>query len=522
VTPPARTTATRTTQAAKPTPATKKPAASATAPRRGGELRIVLRDDLTSMDPIHAWGPTASAVYDSLFAWRPDAQGAWGVQPLLATSWELGADRLVVTLRENVTFHDGSALTAEVVAWNVARMVQHPRSLARGYLSSVDPDRPAQALDPLTAQVNLTRPSASLLGALSDAVPNTAIVSKKAADEQGEAWMAQHPVGTGPFRFVSFTPGDRLILERHRGHWRMGADGKSLPYADRATYRVIADPPAQLAEMRNGAADWISPVRGGDVADAKQIAHAVYVESAFRGTKRQLVFNAVRPPFQDNLKLRQAIQHALDRAALARALGGGLGIALPYDVVPGSIGYDTAVPTYAHDPDRAKRLLAESGIKLPFEVRLTTTTGEADQRQAQQIRAMLEQVGITLTLDAVAPSVWEEKVRVAGDFELATRQSGVVAEPAHDLLASWAPGGSAPLHRATVPGLLDALQKADAEPDERRRHQLFVDAQKLMHASAWSGALWFENGNALVHTRIQGYSATGRGPLREAEWWINE
>ena len=457
------------------------------APRRGGELRIVLRDDLTSLDPIHAWGPTASAVYDSLFAWRPDAQGVWGAQPLLATSWELGADRLVVRLRENVTFHDGSALTADVVAWNVARMVQHPRSLARGALSSLSQDRPAQPLDPLTVQVNLTRPSASLLGALSDAVPNTAIVSKKAADERGEAWLAQHPVGTGPFRFVSFAPGDRLVLERNPGYWRMGADGTPLPYADRATYRVIADPSAQLAEMRNGAADWIGQVRGGEVAAAKQIGHASYVESAFRGTRRQLVFNALRPPFGENLKLRQAIQHALDRDALAKALGGGLGLPLPYELVPGSIGYDTAVPTYAYDPDRAKQLLAESGVKLPFEVRLTTTTREADQRQAQHLQAMLEQVGVKLALDTVEPSAWEEKVRVAGDFEVATLAERCGRGPAQDLLAGWASGGSAPLHGATVPGLLDALQKADAEPDEQRRHQLFVEAQKLVHASAWSG-----------------------------------
>ena len=117
--------------------------------------------------------------------------------------------------------------------------------------------------------------------------------------------------------------------------------------------------------MGNGTADWISQVGGGDIAAAKQIGTP---PTSSRRSQAQSGsrFNAVKPPFQENLKLRQAIQHAVDRDALAKALGAGLGIPLPYELVPGSIGYDTAVPTYAYNPDRAKQLLAESGVKLPF------------------------------------------------------------------------------------------------------------------------------------------------------------
>ena len=122
---------------------------------------------------------------------------------------------------------------------------------------------------------------------------------------------------------------------------------------------------------------------------------------------------------------------------------------------------------------------------------------------------MLDRVGVKLTLDAVEPVAWEEKVRVAGDFELATRQSGVVADPAQDLLAGWAAGGTAPRDRATVPGLLEALQQADGEPDEQRRHQLFVEAQKLLHASAWSG-------DALVRERQRPGSQADPGLLGRA------
>ena len=118
---------------------------------------------------------------------------------------------------------------------------------------------------------------------------------------------------------------------------------------------------------------------------------------------------------------------------MAKAVGGGLGVPLPYEFVPGAIGYDPSVPTYEYNVDKAKQLLAESGVTLPLTVRLTAHNREQDQQQAQ----------------------------------------------------------------------------------------LFVEAQKLMHESAWFGYMWFENGSFLVHKRIQGFTAPWGG-LREAELWINE
>jgi peptide/nickel transport system substrate-binding protein len=509
-------------EAAKPADAAK-PAAAAGSPKRGGELRIVQINDFVSMDPIHASGPTAKGVYDSLFAWRPNAQGVYGIEPLLAKSWDLGQDKLVIKLQENVKFHDGSDLNADAVVWNLERQVQNPKSFARIYMPQVSKEKPAQAIDPLTVQINLTRPSAAILNVLSDGMGDqqTAIVSKAAAEKNGEEWLKLNPVGTGPFKFVSFASGDKLVVEKNPQYWRMGADGKPLPYADKATFRVIIEASTQFTEMRAGTADWISNVRGRDVPAAKQIPHATYIESAFTGVKRQFFFNAAKPPFKDNPKLRMGIQHAIDRDAMAKALGAGLGIPLPYELVPGSIGYDTSVPIYEYNPDKAKQLLAESGVTLPFEVRLTAHNREADQQQAQFIQAMLDKVGIKINLDIVERVAWGEKVRINNDFEMATRQSGVAMDPSQDLLITWAEGGNSAYHRAHVPGLLDTLQKADTEYDEKKRHQLFVDAQKLMHESAWFGYMWFENGNFLVHKRIQGFPA-GWGSMREAEWWIDE
>lgn len=506
------------------TPATPAAAPAAGAIKRGGQATILQTNDFVSMDPIHASGPTAAACYDWLLAWRPNADGTYAVQPSLARAWETSADRIVFHLRDGIKFHDGSDLTAEVVAWNLNRMVQNPKSFARNYLSAVDESNPSTVLDPTTVQLNLTRPSAAVLANLSDAAAqgnNTAIVSKKAADDHGEEWLALNPIGTGPFRFVSFASGDKLQVQRNENYWQMGADGKPLPYLDGITYRVIVEATTQFNEMRAGTSDFAMNILGRNVPAAKQIANARYMESPFSGNKRQYFFNSLKPPFQDNLPLRQAVHHAVDRDAIAKAVGGGFGFSLPYEFVPGAIGYDSTAPYYEFDLEKARQRMQEAGVSTPLDVRMTVHNREQDVQQAQLIQQMVDKIGIKLNLDVVERVAWGEKVRIQNDFQMASRQSGVAVDPTDDLLVTWAEGGNSAYHRAHVPGLIDTLHQADAEYDQAKRQALFVQAQKLMYESAWFGYIWFEPGNFLVHTRIQGFPGTW-GSLREAEWWIKD
>lgn len=185
--PPARVQGTATRAAGTAAGATPTTGAAPAAIKRGGQLQIMQINDFVSMDPIYASGPTASAVYESLLGWRPNAQGQYGLQPQLAESYDTSGTGLTFKLRSGVKFHDGSDLTADVVAWNIARMVQDKKSFAANYLQAIDRQNPATAIDPLTVRVNLTRPSAAVLTSLSDANTNTFIVSKQLADQKGAA-----------------------------------------------------------------------------------------------------------------------------------------------------------------------------------------------------------------------------------------------------------------------------------------------------------------------------------------------
>jgi len=143
---------------AAPTPTAPTPAASGT-PRRGGQATILQTNDFVSMDPIFCQRAHRIRVYDFLLAWRKNPDGSYAVQPSLAKSWETSPDKIVFHLRDAVTFHDGSPLNADVVVWNLNRMVQNPKSFAKNYLLAVDSQQPGRRLSTDDVQVNLTRPA---------------------------------------------------------------------------------------------------------------------------------------------------------------------------------------------------------------------------------------------------------------------------------------------------------------------------------------------------------------------------
>jgi peptide/nickel transport system substrate-binding protein len=488
------------------------------APQRGGELTILDVDHFQSLDPIFASGPDFLPAYEYLFDFRRNDKGQWGLAPMLATQWKLEGNRLTVQLRQGVKFHDGTDLDAETVVWNIKRMVQHPKSRMAGELAAVDKKNPAEMRDRSTVQINLTRPSTGLLIQLSSANDSgsTGIVSKKAVEEKGDDWLRTNPVGTGPYRFSEYRSRDRLVMVRNDRYWRQGADGKPLPYPDKITYRTIIESATQFAELQAGTADIMWNVAARDIPAANRISHARFLEAvdSHLSKKRPLYLNPVKPPFKDNLKLRQAIFHAIDREAMGKVLSPGLGRAHPYTLLPGQVGYDTKVPFHEFDVEKAKRLLQEAGVKTPFEVRLAVHSRELDQRQAQVIQAMLAKAGIKVVIDVLEGAAWSARIR-SGDWEMATGQDGADADPLDGFkLAS--------IEAVKDPGLNALLMQIDAELDARRQHDLLVQAQKMVTDNAWMGWLWLNPGNYLITNRVQNFQPPWNAVQDWESVWIRK
>jgi peptide/nickel transport system substrate-binding protein len=507
-----------------------KPSTEATAagmPKRGGEVIIMQENTMVSMDPI-VGDIYPHPVYDRLVEWRPDASGNFRAVPGLAEAWEPidGGKKVKFMIRKGVKFHDGSDLNAEVVAWNLNRMVNNKKSYAASRLRVVDETNVATVLDEYTVVLNLKHVSGGIVSRLSETP--CGVVSKKAADDNGEEWLQQNPVGTGPFKFVSWEPGNKTVLERNPNYWKMGADGKPLPYLDKVTFRIIREKTTMLNELRAGTADFMDYIPGKDIDSVRAVSHLVFKKRPAGGFKRQFFFNSKKPPFSEpgSKKLRLAIQHAIDREAIGRALGGEIGSPHPWEWVPGELGFSREVSHHNFDLDKAKQYLQEwskeTGNSLPIELEMTVHSRETDIQQVEIVQAMLAKIDIKVKPDIVERTTWGKKVKISGDFQLASRRSGSNIDMAAGTIITWAEDTYTAYHRAHVPGLMEKLSEADAEFDPDRRAALLMEAQELMHDSCWMVYMWYEQGSFCYNKRVKGIHDNLWLENFEEEWWVDE
>ncbi|MFC3687632.1 ABC transporter substrate-binding protein [Aquipuribacter hungaricus] len=312
-------------------------------------------------------------------------EGGTEIVPALAEEWEVSEDGLQWTfsLRDGVTFHDGEALDAEAVCTNFDRWYNFTgiqqsgnvsyywQTVMGGYAQNEDETLPeslysaCEATDEATATITLTRPSSTFLSALS--LPAFSIASPAALEEFGAdeitgsgeepqftgTYGTEHPTGTGPFRFVSWERGNQLVLERNDDYWGDVAQVQNLVFVP------IADGPARRQALEAGDIDGYDLVDPADVDALEEAGFTILRRPAFNVAYVGL--NQSAPPL-DNLQIRQAIAHAIDRENIL-STNYPEGATVPTQFMPEAVfGYAEDVTEYEYDPERAKELIAESGV----------------------------------------------------------------------------------------------------------------------------------------------------------------
>ncbi len=363
-----------------------------------------------------------------------DPMGKFEVRPELAESWEIvDPTTILFKLRKGVKFHDGSDFDTEAVKHNIIdRMMNDPKSVSKLLVDDIES---FEAIDSHTFRLKLKYPSAPLLVKLTFAWGGTgsagAGMMSKAAYEKWGDQIGNHPVGTGPFQLEQWLKDDRVILKRFDGHWKMGADGKPLPYFDRFEERWMPDSAVSLLELKAGNLEVLQSIEGKDIAGVKANPALVYWSLPWGGTSRfATLLSPDKPPFKDNLKLRQAAMYAIDRDAMARVLGFGDAVPLYYVYwTKGQPGYDESLPRYNYDPEKAKRLLAEAGYPNGLDITADHMNVPEDVRIAEMAKEMWDKVGIRTTLSAMERLAFVAKSR-ACNFQV--RFSGMSASPDPD------------------------------------------------------------------------------------------
>ena len=342
--------------------------------KRGGTLNLSFGDDF---DTFHPFFDVTNSQFKPLFFEAPIRIGADATfEPWLAESWEESADGLSVTLhlRQGVKFHNGRELTADDVVWAVelARNEDLGHHLSDRFKTTAG----ATALDNYTVEIKYSEVTQSKL----DGIARLYIFPKEAADT-----IDTVPVGTGPFKFVEWTPGDALVAERFEDYWQ-----ENQPYLDRIVIKPIPDVQARLLNLNAGSIDLLVGVPLADKALVAQQPGLVVADAPAGLGFNAFLLNVNTPPF-DNVKVRQAINYALDREKLRETAFHSAAVTTTLPIAPTSWIYPADLAgTYPYNPEKAKALLAKAGYPDGFATQiLIRGTGGVllDQAQVFQQRS---------------------------------------------------------------------------------------------------------------------------------------
>lgn len=479
-------------------------------PVYGGIIRFGAEADPEDFDPHRYQGGSArdikSLIYNSLVTLDADGE----VIPYLAESWTWESPTVLeFKLRDGVTFHDGTPLTADDVKFSYERIMA-PETAA--FLNSVFLQSIAniETPDDLTVRLELTEPNASILVQL--ALPDSAAIVSRAAVEGGLD-LTREPMGTGPFRFIDHEPGAFIILERHPDYF---IEGK--PYADGVRISILRDEQSRANALLTGEVDVINFVSNAMAFRIEPRANLELVCSL--STITAIMFNTSHSPF-DDIRVRQAISYAIDRQAVLDAAYLGRGREITGGVILEPWASPELDGTYTRDLERARELLAEAGYTDGFSASLMSSAIHSHHYlTAEIVQQNLLDIGISVQLDLVE---WATTVsrQAEGDYEFRI-QGTSYRIPDPDGLALMFPSDSAywaePI--GYVDEILDDLiRRSRSELDPQLRQELVTATEaRLLETVPWSFLAYGESCSAAVDTsRLHGF-ATGPWPGLANNW----
>ena len=372
-------------------------------------LRIGLNDDPDALDPTISRAYVGRLVFaalcDKLFDVTPDLK----VVPQLATSYEWAPDSraLVIKLRPGVKFHDGEPFNAEAVRFNIERHLTMPGSFRKSEISEV---KSVDVVNDLTVRLNLAQPLVPLLAALTDRAGM--MISPKAAKELGDRFGTK-PVCAGPYRFVERVAQGKIALERFGEYW-----DKNAIHIDRVEFVPITDSTARVASLRSGDLQMIervSPTDLKEIREDKRLKVSGVPELGYQVIRLNLNNGPRGKVLGGDVRIRQAIDLAIDRAALVKAVFNDEYIPGNQWISPSSPFYNAKLPVRKRDLARAKQLLRDAGQpSLAFTL---IVPPERDRQEASQIiQSMLAEAGITMNLQTME-NVTMLQAGKKGDFE---------------------------------------------------------------------------------------------------------
>ena len=486
---------------------------------QAAELRVGFSQDAQTLDPANHRNRENETILrnmcDGLLTRDPEMK----VVPELAESYRQLDDKTwEFNIRSGVTFHSGAPLTASDIAFSINRLVSEK---AMGGQTSprkslLGPVTGAEVAGANTVRLKLSAPWPILPAML----PFQEMVSEAFVQKVGQDGMATGVDCAGPFKLVEWRRGDAIIMERDPKYYGGSPDIPPVGPArvDRVIFKIIPENASRVAALLAGEVDIInelpsSAIKQVEASDKAKVA-------AVNGTRTFfLAMNLSKKPF-DDVRVRKALNHAIDRKLIIARILEGRATPLNGVMSPDAFAFNDALPEYKHDPELAKKLLAEAGH--PNGIELTIDTTGAFKPMAEAIAALLARGGVRAKVQvwegAVLSPMWNDpQKRKERDVYLTSWGNGAL-DPSDIMVPTLRTGGrgnAAGYSNARVDQLLDA---AETEPDQAKRAAMYKEAQALVNAEAPWVFLWLPQDLYGVSKRLKGWkpSADSRINLHDA------
>jgi peptide/nickel transport system substrate-binding protein/oligopeptide transport system substrate-binding protein len=508
---------------------------------QGGRLNIAFGQDILNIGTAD-WGFTGFtigyAVFDRLIRLSEDGKS---IEPELVEALpELSSDGTTYTfrLRQGVTFHDGTELTAEDVKFSLERAMDlngpgQAQSLyaplgitgtadfQEGNASEISGLR---VLDPYTLEMELDAPNSAVPYTLT--MTMASIVPKAYVEQVGTTEFEQQPIGSGPYRITAWNPGESLVMDRYADYW----DPERAGHVDGVDWELNVDPNLAHLRIQSGEADLthdkvppglLSELRN-DPAQADNLKIGPFNNVFY-------VAGSTAHPALQEVKVRQALAHSVDREKIVRQLG-GVGQPATGGIFSPLSPYYQAGLGYPYDPERAAALLAEVGFEDGFDVELLIRTTEPEQTIGSALEQDWTALGINLKATRLPQTAWIERafeygpILVIGQWELPYPHGSYVVDSA--FTQASIDSGCCNFAQYADPAFEDLVTQAHATFDEAELVALYQQMDTMVTKDL---ALWipitYPEFPVLKSSRLQGYEVPGTpaaDTLYLARYWIDE
>lgn len=500
---------------------------SAGTPRRGGVLIFAKGKDATRLDPADITDAESSTItenlFDGLVRFKPLATT---LEPALAERWEVadGGRTYTFHLRHGVRFHDGTPCDAAAVKLSFDRQ-SHPQAgqvfeyWANFFAPVVDR---VETLDGYTVRVRLKTPDATFLTNL--AISTMAIVSPASIRRWGVD-VARHPVGTGPFEFVTWVPGERIVLKANDQYWA------GRPYLDKLIFKPVPENSVRLLELEVGEIQGMDGLNPDDVGRVETNPELALLSQPGMNVG-YLTMNNLKPPFTD-ARVRRAIALGINKQALVNAFfaGGKLGEAAINPLPPTIWGYNRALKDLPYDPAQARSLLAQAGFPNGFDMELWSLPVvrpymPQGQRTAEAIQADLAQIGVRVQLKTYEWGTYLDKMGKGEHQAALMGWIGDNGDPDNFLFtlldaANARPGGGASnysFYRGRA--VHDLLSRARTIPEQRLRTPLYERSERLIQQDVPLVPLFHAKQLAAFRRNVGGFQLHPTGKKDFSRVWI--